>query len=78
MKDFGRWLREFPTQVLKRQEELAEAEATLPTGFYVFENEICADCCVCGKRCVIEFDIAEIKDINAYQHYCGGSPRCCP
>lgn len=74
MKDFGRWLREFPAQISKQQEE----EVELPDGFYVFLGDICVDCCVCGKRCVIEFDLAEIKDTNAYQHYCGGSPRCCP
>lgn len=54
------------------------AEQLLPDGI----NEVgdgCyeARCCRCGEWTELFCDLSELPDAG-YEHYCGGSPRCCP
>ena len=34
-------------------------------------------CCMCEKWVELPCDVSEIPQ-QGYEHYCGGSPRCCP
>lgn len=45
-----------------------EIGAQLDVRFY-------SDCPSCGKSHEIDYDL---KNFDASNHYCGGSPRCCP
>lgn len=75
MKDFGRWFVDFSLPP-KTPEPV---EDDLPEGvFYDAAREVSyATCCVCGKRDALAVDLSEIPR-TGYEHYCGGSPRCCP
>lgn len=69
MKSFEQWFLE----TAKPTEELKEP----PIG--VTDNEdgsYSVQCCVCNKWDELPVDVDEIND--DYEHYCGGSPRCCP
>lgn len=49
----------------------------LPEGITEHDGVYFAVCCCCGKDDAISVDLREIPATD-YQHYCGGSPRCCP
>jgi hypothetical protein len=80
MKDFGQWLRD--SQPIPEQPKADAAAAhiawledagvinVMSDGRYM----VC--CCVCGKDDELPVGPDEI-DLD-YEHYCGGSPRCCP
>ena len=79
MKDFGQWLRDSPILVEPPVSDveahiLALEEAgviqLMPDGPYMVR------CCMCGKDDELPVGPDEI-DLD-YEHYCGGSPRCCP
>ncbi len=36
-----------------------------------------AVCCCCGEWRELYCDLSEIPEVG-YEHYCGGSQRCCP
>jgi hypothetical protein len=79
MKDFGQWLRDAPILV---EPPISDAEAhileleeagvidLMPDGRYMVR------CRMCGEDDELPVGPDEI-DVD-YQHYCGGSPRCCP
>ena len=74
MKEFGKWFSDFklpkPASV-KQIDMLPEGISTAPDGSYV------ALCCSCDSWKPLYCDISEVP-MNGYQHYCGGSQRCCP
>lgn len=76
MKDFGRWLHDFALPA-PASKDCAPDDDCLPDGVSEHDGAYFAVCCVCGKDDVIEVDIKDIPP-RGYQHYCVGSPRCCP
>lgn len=44
----------------------------------VFLGRLECKCCVCEKWTESPVSIEELEPIESYEHYCGGSPRCCP
>lgn len=52
-------------------------EDDLPDGITERDGKFYADCCRCERETEIYCDISEIPN-DGYEHYCGGSPRCCP
>lgn len=80
MKDFGQWLRDTPP-ILPQQkidEAAAHIEALEDAGVIdvMSDGRYMARCCVCGRDDELPVGPDEI-DID-YEHYCNGSPRCCP
>jgi len=74
MKDFGKWFSDFSPP----KQEVAEEEVMLPDGVdEMNDGTFTARCCCCGERREILCDISEIP-MAGYEHYCGGSPYCCP
>jgi hypothetical protein len=76
MKDFGRWMAEQSAEPVQP----APAEIELPEGVWEEDGKYMARCCKCHEDCVLDFDLSEILKWGEayYDHYCGGSPRCCP
>ncbi|MCZ0926497.1 hypothetical protein L0636_01160 [Halomonas janggokensis] len=54
-----------------------ELEEGLPEGIVISGGEYEAECCRCGQWKPIPCDLSEIPH-EGYEHYCGGSPMCCP
>lgn len=56
----------------------ASEEPMLPDGINESgPGEYEAECCCCGEWRPIYCDLSDIPE-TGYEHYCGGSPRCCP
>lgn len=68
MSDFETWFRR---QAIPVEVELPEGITEGPDGVYQ------AKCCCCDRWDEIPVGIDEIP-ATGYEHYCGGSPRCCP
>lgn len=68
MKDFGTWLHD-----LGKSPE----EKMLPEGIWLNQNgDTVAECCRCKKSFVVDY-VDQLPQEET-DHYCGGSPRCCP
>jgi hypothetical protein len=79
MKDFGRWMLDQP---------ILHAPELTPAELHIVELEeagvidvmqdgrYMARCCRCGRDDELPVGPDEIN--LDYQHYCHGSPRCCP
>lgn len=78
MKEFGRWFKE-QKPIDEPSDARAEHIARLVDAGVIDEmndGTFTANCCRCGERTELLVGPEEI-DVN-YEHYCGGSPRCCP
>ncbi len=77
MIDFGRWLAQQTPIPQPPTSTVPLTEDDLPEGITEHDGAYFAACCVCGEDGPIHVDLREIPATD-YQHYCGGSPRCCP
>jgi len=77
MKQLWQWLTGL---VAKHQEKEAPSHADRMEDagvvWQMADGTFMCQCCVCGKRDDLPCDISEIDE--SYEHYCGGSPSCCP
>lgn len=78
MKDFGRWLQEQgqteePSSSVQQQiKDMADkAGVVWSEEYHCWE----ATCRGCGHLAPVDYDL---KDFSPENHWCGGSPRCCP
>lgn len=73
MIDFDRWF--------NRQAAMSEEVGELPESIVQIKMDgkikYMAICCCCDQVTELPVDLSEIPQ-TGYQHYCGGSPRCCP
>ncbi|NYH21423.1 hypothetical protein [Paraburkholderia bryophila] len=80
MKDFGQWLRDAPPipDPLEVDAATAHIASLEDAGVIDLMNDgsYMVRCCVCGRDDELPCDPGEI-DVG-YEHYCNGSPRCCP
>lgn len=44
----------------------------------LFYGQLQGRCCRCDQWTESPVGIDELEPIEDYEHYCGGSPRCCP
>lgn len=73
MTSFDQWLRNFRLQPVE-----PEREPELPDGVReVGDGEYEARCFFCEEWKPLYVGLDEIPMVG-YEHYCGGSPRCCP
>jgi hypothetical protein len=74
MIDFDRWL----NRSEKVAKDRAHIEALEDAGIIdeMKDGTFMATCCCCGNRTELPVGPDEI-DLG-YEHYCGGSDRCCP
>lgn len=85
MKDFGRWFQEQALPVAAPEPvTYAQLDAL---GFEVDDDHtghilaVYCKCCMCERRIKLTeyLSVEEIAEgADAYNQYCGGSPRCCP
>lgn len=75
MKSFDRWLDDFFEGMSTTP---PQPEPIIPDGVYDVNGIYMVDCCVCGKSDEVPVDLCELPTDGYYDHYCGGSPRCCP
>lgn len=77
MRDFGDWLEGIGRQAAPVEDMFAE-EPELPEGINeVGPGKYEARCCMCHEWRELYCDLSEVPEVG-YEHYCGGSPRCCP
>lgn len=77
MKDFGRWLAEASAPPAPAAPSAPQDEPVLPEGIYFDGTEYTARCCRCDRWGPLWVSVEEIPAVG-YEHYCGGSPLCCP
>jgi hypothetical protein len=53
-------------------------EPLLPDGVFESNGTYYATCCCCGRATELPVGIEELSGTEPYEHYCGGSPHCCP
>jgi hypothetical protein len=74
VKDFGSWFNEQkPVDDRKAHIEMLEEAGIL---YVMADGRYMARCCCCDEWKELPVGPEEI-DLG-YEHYCGGSPRCCP
>jgi hypothetical protein len=79
MKDFGQWLNESrSTRAVSADGRADHISVLEDAGVLDLMNDgrYMVRCCVCGKNDELPVDPSEI-DVG-YEHYCNGSPWCCP
>jgi hypothetical protein len=72
MKDFGQWFNDFKPVAIEPELPAGVIEMKPDSGY----PRYMVFCCVCDNLVELPVGIDEIDD--DYEHYCGGSPRCCP
>lgn len=73
MKSFDQWLIDTTARPQTEDGEKLLPEGVVEAG----PNRYEAKCCACGEWREIYCDLEEIPEVG-YEHYCGGSPHCCP
>lgn len=65
--------------LIREFEQMTDSEPMLPEGVYEGDapGDYIARCCVCDRWTPIFCDLVDIPP-EGMDHYCGGSPSCCP
>lgn len=77
MKDFGAWF----SQQGQKTASTTPAAVAIELPYHIREagdDEYEAECCCCHEWRPIMVSLAEIGDLDNYEHYCGSGPSCCP
>lgn len=79
---FNRWMREQDGRHAKPEQPAEPDPDSLPANLRFVggtgDDRYHARCCCCDRWGPLYVGIDEIGPIDSYEHYCGGSPRCCP
>jgi hypothetical protein len=82
--DFGKWMAQSTRALAEASRATAKDAAKEKHASELIEHDVVRDveggyvalCCKCDRWTELYCDVMDI-DVN-YEHYCGGSPYCCP